>query len=197
MNGPPRFQDSVYDRIGTYLPADQREMYYRYVAHLRTLEPGDSLLVLAEGMAVFACISRQVPEALAAEREKLLVEFTQLCRKHETTTANATADTRAMFAAHQKLLEQNIGTWQTREQQTVQALDRITANFEKSVVLHTARLQSTIAEIDTATKEHRANAGRVHHLLQMVDWRQLIWPCIGSAFGGGLLVAAVVYFRAH
>ncbi|MDI1250161.1 MAG: hypothetical protein PSV13_14960, partial [Lacunisphaera sp.] len=108
-------QDSVYDRIGAYLPADQREMYYRYVAHLRTLAPGDSLLVLAEGMAVFACISRQVPEALAAEREKLLTEFTQLCRKHENITANATTDTRAMFAAHQKLLEQNIGTWQSRE----------------------------------------------------------------------------------
>ncbi len=145
MNGLPRFQDSVYDRIGAYLPADQREMYYRYVAHLRTLAPGDSLLVLAEGMAVFACISRQVPEALAAEREKLLTEFTQLCRKYETTTANATTDTRAMFAAHQKLFEQSIGTWQSREQQTVQALDRIAANFEKTVAMHAARLQSTIA----------------------------------------------------
>jgi hypothetical protein len=197
MNGPPRFQDSVYDRIGTYLPLDQREMYYRYVAHLRTLAPDDSLLVLAEGMAVFACISRQVPEALTNEREKLLAEFTQLCRKHETTTANATTDTRAMFAAHQKLLEQSIGTWQSREQQSGLALERIAANFEKTVALPIARLQTTVTEIDTATKEHRANAGRVHHLLQLANWQQMVWPCVGSALGGGLLVAAVVYFRSH
>jgi hypothetical protein len=86
MTAPLRFADSVYDRIGSYLPTDQREMFFRYVAHLRTLDPGDSLLVLAEGMAVFTCISRQVPEALGIEREKLLTEFARLCAKHENSS---------------------------------------------------------------------------------------------------------------
>ena len=61
MTAPARFPDSVYDRIGSYLPTDQREMFFRYVANLRTLDADDTLLLLAEGMAVFTCISRQVP----------------------------------------------------------------------------------------------------------------------------------------
>lgn len=57
MTAPARFPDSVYDRIGSYLPTDQREIFFRYVANLRTLDTGDPLLLLAEGMAVFTCIS--------------------------------------------------------------------------------------------------------------------------------------------
>lgn len=197
MNGPTRFQDSVYDRIGAYLPADQREMYYRYVAHLRTLAPEDSLLVLAEGMAVFACISRQVPEALAAEREKLLSEFTQLCRKHETTTANATADTRAMFAAHQKLLEQNMGTWQSREQKSLDELTGVSAKFERSIDLQITRLTQCLAEIKTATAEHKAVAEKTRYCLNMLSWHQLVWPCAASAGIAASVVLAIVYFRAH
>lgn len=197
MNGLPRFQDSVYDRIGAYLPADQREMYYRYVAHLRTLAPGDSLLVLAEGMAVFACISRQVPEALAAEREKLLTEFTQLCRKHETTTANATTDTRAMFAAHQKLFEQSIGTWQSREQQAVQALERGTKAFEKDIEQRATRLQALIQSLETATHAHKAAALETQRWVQGINWDQRIWPCIASLAVGALISAAVLYFGRH
>jgi hypothetical protein len=197
VNGPARFQDSVYDRIGTYLPTDQREMYYRYVAHLRTLAPGDSLLVLAEGMAVFACISRQVPEALAAEREKLLTEFTQLCRKHEATTSNGTADTRAMFAAHQKLLEQNIGTWQTREQQAVQSLERVTKAFEKDIELRATRLQALIQSLETATHAHKAAALETQRWVKGINWDQRIWPCIASLAIGILIGAGILYFIHH
>jgi len=99
---PNRFPDSVFDRIGSYLPADQRASYFRYVAHLRTLNPKDELLVLAEGMAIFACLSRQVPEAIGDQREKLLAEFARLCSEHESATTRATADVRALFAAQQK-----------------------------------------------------------------------------------------------
>ena len=42
MTAPARFPDSVYDRIGSYLPTDQREMFFRYVANLRTLDAGDT-----------------------------------------------------------------------------------------------------------------------------------------------------------
>ena len=158
MTAPARFADSVYDRIGSYLPTDQREMFFRYVAHLRTLDPGDSLLLLAEGMAVFTCISRQVPEALAGEREKLLTEFARLCAKHEASTANATADTRAMFAAQQKLLEQNIAAWHNREQQTALALDGTAKRFEDSVSKNLTRMQAACGELQAATKQHQAVA---------------------------------------
>ena len=87
MSEPNRFPDSTFDRIGAYLPTEQRASYFRYVAHLRTLNPKDELLILAEGMAVFTSIARQVPEALAGEREKLIAEFARLCAKHEPQTS--------------------------------------------------------------------------------------------------------------
>ena len=151
MTEPNRFPDSVFDRIGSYLPAEQRASYFRYVANLRTLNPKDELLVLAEGMALFTCIARQVPEALGSEREKLLAEFARLCAKHETATTNATADVRTLFAAHQKLLEQNIATWQNKEQQAAQSLDRTAKRFEETAQQCAARLQSAclIAKVPT------------------------------------------------
>jgi hypothetical protein len=169
MTAPARFPESVYDRIGAYLPTDQREMFFRYVAHLRTLDPGDSLLVLAEGMAVFTCISRQVPEALAGERDKLIADFARLCTKHESATTNATADVRMLFSTHQKLLEQNIATWQNKEQQTAHSLDRIAKRFEESAKDCAARLQSACGEFQSATKEHHAAAQKAQNWVARVS----------------------------
>ena len=197
MTAPVRFPDSVYDRIGSYLPADQREMFFRYVAHLRTLDPGDSLLVLAEGMAVFTCISRQVPDALGIERETLLAEFARLCAKHETATTNATADVRTLFAAHQKLLEQNIATWQNREQQTAQSLDRIAKRFEETANLCVARLQASSGEIQMSSKEHHAAAIKAQQWVGRVSLDNRLWPCVASCAIGALLTVLVVYFRTH
>ena len=97
MTEPNRFPDSVYDRIGSYLTVEQRASYFRYLAHLRTFNPKDELLVLAEGMALFACIARQVPDALTTERETLVAELARIGAKHETATTNATADVRAQI----------------------------------------------------------------------------------------------------
>ena len=197
MTTPVRFTDSVYDRIGSYLPTDQREMFFRYVAHLRTLDPGDSLLVLAEGMAVFTCLSRQVPEALGIEREKLLAEFARLCSKHETATTSAADNVRNMFEAHQKLLEQNISTWQNREQQAVQSLDRIAKRFEETANHCIARIQVSTAEIQTTTKEQRTAAMKAQQWVESVSLDNRLWPCVASAAIGALLVVLVVYFRPH
>ena len=60
VSEPNRFPDSVFDRIGSYLPAEHRPSYYRYVAHLRTLGSNDELMMLAEGMGLLALITRQV-----------------------------------------------------------------------------------------------------------------------------------------
>jgi hypothetical protein len=197
MTAPARFSDSVYDRIGSYLPADQREMFFRYVAHLRTLDPGDSLLVLAEGMAVFTCISRQVPEALGIEREKLLAEFARLCSKHESATTNATADVRTLFTAHQKLLEQNIATWQNKEQQAAQSLDRTAKRFEETAQQCAARLQAACGEFQIATKEHHAAATKAQNWVARVSLENRLWPCIACGVIGALLTVLVVYFRPH
>ena len=199
MTAPARFPDSVYDRISSYLPADQREMFFRYVAHLRTLDPGDSLLVLAEGMAVFTCLSRQVPEALGTEREKLLTEFARLCAKHVTATTNAADNVRDMFSAQQKLLEQNISTWQNREQQAAQSLDRIAKRFEETANLCVARLQACSGEIQLSSKEHHAAAMKAQLWVAQVSFENQLWPCVASGAIGALLtvLVVVVYFRAH
>ena len=194
MTAPPRFPDSVYDRIGSYLPTDQREMFFRYVANLRTLDAGDTLLLLAEGMAVFTCISRQVPEALAGEREKLLAEFARLCAKHEAATANTTADTRAMFAAQQKLLEQNIATWHNKEQQTALSLDRCAKKFEESAAHGIGRLERACAELHAATNEHQIAAMKVQHWLNRVTLGTQVWPLVACALGGAMTAVVVQYF---
>lgn len=194
MTAPARFPDSVYDRIGSYLPTDQREMFFRYVANLRTLDADDTLLLLAEGMAVFTCISRQVPEALAGEREKLLAEFARLCAKHEAATTNSTADTRAMFAAQQKLLEQNIATWHNKEQQTALSLDGTARRFEESANRNLIRLQAACTEMQTATKEHHAAAMKAQQWVSGVSLETRIWPYLACTMGGSLATLLVVHF---
>ena len=188
-----RFPDSTFDRIGAYLPAEQRASYFRYVAHLRTLNPKDELLILAEGMAVFTCISRQVPEALAGEREKLIAEFARLCAKHESATTNATADVRTLFTAHQKLLEQNIATWQNKEQQTAQSLDRIAKRFEESAMQCVGRLQASCGESQSATKEHHAAALKTLQLVSRVSLENRLWPCIACGAVGIVIGVLAVH----
>ena len=194
MTAPTRFAESVYDRIGSYLPSDQREMFFRYVAHLRTLDSGDSLLVLAEGMAVFTCLSRQLPEALAGEREKLVTEFARLCGRHEAATTNATADVRALFAAQQKLLEQNIATWHNKEQQAAQSLDRTAKRFEESANQCATRLQAACSEFQAATKEHHTAATKAQQWVARVSLENRLWPCVASAACGALLALLVTHF---
>ena len=88
-----------------------------------------------------------------------------------------------------------MGTWQSREQQVVRALESIASNFEKAVALQTARQTSLVGEIEAATKEHRNNAQKAQWLLLSISWRQIFWPCFGCGVAGSLLTVAVVYFR--
>jgi hypothetical protein len=55
------------------------------------------LLILAEGVAVFACILRQLPAAVAEERVKLLADFAHSLAQHETSAAGATLDLSRAF----------------------------------------------------------------------------------------------------
>jgi hypothetical protein len=187
VNDPGQFPDSVYDRIAVFLPADLRTSFYRYVAHVKTLRPDDDFVVIIQGMGILALLARQIPEALAEERGKLLTEFAQLCRKHEAGTTRATDDVRTMFSAHQKLLEQNIGTWQSREQQTLRSLENAATDFEKTVAKYLSLLRGTVTEIDSATKEYRIAAQRTQNLLLSVDWNRFVWPCVACGLLGALI----------
>ncbi len=194
MKEPEIFDGSMFDRIAACLPAEQRTSYFRYVAHLRQLDPKDELLLLAMGIGFFTTVAQQAPADLAAERERLLGEFAQLCRKHEATTTGATTDCRAMFAAHQKLLEQNMGTWQSREQEATEALTRIAGRFEESVALLVQRMNQMLAELTASTKEHRTVALKAQQCLNWLNWRQLLWPCVACAAIGGLAVFFLLHF---
>lgn len=194
MNEPAIFDGSLFDRIAQCLPTEQRTAYYRYVAHLRNLDPKDELLLLAMGIGFFTTVAQQVPASVAAEREKLLVEFALLCRKHEAATANATVDSRAMFSAHQKLLEQNMGAWQSREQKTVEDLGRVANQFEKSVDRQIQRLSEIITDLSTSTKEHKAVALKAQQCLNWLNWRQLLWPCVACAASGALFAFLLLQF---
>jgi hypothetical protein len=193
---PNRFPDSVFDRIGGFLPEEQRTVFFRYVAHLRTLNPKDELLVLAEGMALFTCIARQVPESIGAEREKLLTELVRLGAKHESATTNATADMRTLLTAHQKLLEQNIASWQNKEQQAAQSLDRIAKRFEEAANQCSARLQVACGEFQTATKEHHAAATKAQNWVARVSLETKAWPYVACAACGALLALLIAHFLA-
>ncbi|KAB2909725.1 MAG: hypothetical protein F9K30_23180 [Dechloromonas sp.] len=197
MSEPAIFDGSLFDRIAQCLPTEQRTAYYRYVAHLRNLDPKDELLLLAMGIGFFTTVAQQVPASVAAEREKLLVEFALLCRKHEAATSGATADCRTMFAAHQKLIEQNMGQWQNREQKTVEDLGRAVSQFEKSVERQVQRLTEVITDLTASTKEHRTVALKAQQCLNWLNWRQLLWPCVACAASGALVVFLLLHIWPH
>lgn len=145
-------------------------------------------------MALFVCIARQVPEAIAVEREKLLAEMGRLTMKHETATSAATSDTRAMFQAHQKHLEQNMVTWQNKEQHAIQALDRIATRFEESAKYAAAKLQRVCIEFQSATKEHQAAALKAQQWVDRVSLENRVWPYVACCAVGAIVTIAVRYF---
>ena len=59
------------DEIAELLPPEQRQLWYRDMAHLRRLPEDDELLRLARAMGFLALITRQVPVEIASERQKL------------------------------------------------------------------------------------------------------------------------------
>jgi ElaB/YqjD/DUF883 family membrane-anchored ribosome-binding protein len=59
------------DDIAELLPAEQRPLWYRDMAHLRRLPADDEMLRIARAMGFLALVTRQTPGQIAAEREKL------------------------------------------------------------------------------------------------------------------------------
>jgi hypothetical protein len=67
---PDRDADFI-DEIAELLPSEQRQLWYRDMAHLRRLPADDELLRLARAMGFLALITRQAPVEIASERQKL------------------------------------------------------------------------------------------------------------------------------
>jgi len=63
--------DTLFDSIAQLLPEDQREYFYRRMAHLRQLNPDDDLLQVAEAMGFLALLIRDTPPLIASERHCL------------------------------------------------------------------------------------------------------------------------------
>jgi len=59
------------DDIAELLPAEQRPLWYRDMAHLRRLPADDEVLRIARAMGFLALVTRQTPAQIAMEREKL------------------------------------------------------------------------------------------------------------------------------
>lgn len=67
----PTVETGFIDDIAELLPAEQRPLWYRDMAHLRRLPADDELLRIARAMGFLALITRQAPVEIAQEREKL------------------------------------------------------------------------------------------------------------------------------
>lgn len=59
------------DEIAGLLPAEQRPLWYRDMAHLRRLPPDDEMLRIARAMGFLAIVTRQAPIQIASERSRL------------------------------------------------------------------------------------------------------------------------------
>jgi hypothetical protein len=80
------------DAIAELLPAEQRPLWYRDMAHLRRLPADDELLRIARAMGFLALITRQAPVAIAQEREKLMAAL-----EHAISSTNAAREDTIRF----------------------------------------------------------------------------------------------------
>lgn len=67
---PPAESDFI-DDIAALLPAEQRPLWYRDMAHLRRLPADDEMLRIARAMGFLALVTRQTPAQIAIEREQI------------------------------------------------------------------------------------------------------------------------------
>ena len=66
-----RHDGDFIDEIAELLPAQQRPLWYRDMAHLRRLPADDEMLRIARAMGFLAIVTRQTPAQIASERERL------------------------------------------------------------------------------------------------------------------------------
>ena len=62
---------SLFDSIAELLPPEQREPFYRRMAHLREMAVDDPILQIIEAMGFLALITRETPGKIMVEREAI------------------------------------------------------------------------------------------------------------------------------
>ena len=77
MNPKPKLveeqpaESDFIDDIASLLPAQERPLWYRDMAHLRRLPADDEILRIARAMGFLALVTRQTPAQIAIEREQI------------------------------------------------------------------------------------------------------------------------------
>ena len=87
---PDRDADFI-DEVAELLPSEQRQSWYRDMAHLRRLPADDELLRIARAMGFLALITRQAPVEIASEMQKLAATVKEAVSsiealRHDTAT---------------------------------------------------------------------------------------------------------------
>ena len=67
----PADEPDIVDRIGQALPVEVRPAYYRELRHCRSLPENDEMLRILRAMQFLTLLTREVPERVIAERERL------------------------------------------------------------------------------------------------------------------------------
>jgi hypothetical protein len=62
---------SLFDTIAKQVPEGLQTEYYRLLAHIKQLSPDDEILRIVQATGFLTLLTRQVPQEVAAEREKL------------------------------------------------------------------------------------------------------------------------------
>jgi len=63
--------ESLFDAIAKQVPEGLQTEYYRLLAHLKQLSPDDEILRIVQVTGFLTLLTQQVPQQIAAEREKL------------------------------------------------------------------------------------------------------------------------------
>lgn len=86
------------DEIAELLPAEQRPLWYRDMAHMRRLPPDDEVLRIARAMGFLAIVTRQTPAEIASERDRLSAILDQSVKAVQSARQE-------MVALHKRLEE--------------------------------------------------------------------------------------------
>ena len=86
------------DEIAELLPAEQRPLWYRDMAHLRRLPADDEMLRIARAMGFLAIVTRQAPAQIASERSHLAAILDQSVKAIQSARQD-------MVALHKRLDE--------------------------------------------------------------------------------------------
>ena len=97
MNPKPKLveeqpaESDFIDDIAALLPAEQRSLWYRDMAHLRRLPADDEMLRIARAMGFLALVTRQTPAQIAIERQQIALILSDSVKAMQSARQDAVA----------------------------------------------------------------------------------------------------------